>query len=138
MTFSQQVKGEILKSVRNIKGCCATSILTAVLKASGSLSLGFRGYCFAIESENPEFLSFVEQIAKNELGVSSHISSSNVNASTINIDENLDMDMAENAALTTEAIRSATIVLSCVPIMCVYPFLQKYFVQGLRVGSVKG
>ena len=58
--------------------------------------------------------------------------------STINIDENLDMDMAENAALTTEAIRSATIVLSCVPIMCVYPFLQKYFVQGLRVGSVKG
>lgn len=80
MTFSQQVKGEILKSVRNIKGCCATSILTAVLKASGSLSLGFRGYCFAIESENPEFLSFVEQIAKNELGVSSHISSSNVNA----------------------------------------------------------
>ena len=58
--------------------------------------------------------------------------------STINIDETFDMDMAENAALTTEAIRSATIILSCLPIMCVYPFLQKYFVQGLRVGSVKG
>ncbi len=80
MTFSHQVKNEILKSVRNIKGCCATSLLTAVLKASGSLSLGFRGYCFALESENPEFLAFVEQVAKNELKVSSHISSSNVNA----------------------------------------------------------
>ncbi len=38
----------------------------------------------------------------------------------------------------TEAIRAATIVLACVPIMCVYPFLQKYFVKGMRVGSVKG
>lgn len=80
MTFSQQVKTEILKSVRNIKGCCATSILTAILKASGSMSLGFRGYCFAVESENPEFLSFVENIARSELKINSHISSSNVNA----------------------------------------------------------
>lgn len=48
------------------------------------------------------------------------------------------MDAAENAALNTESIRSATIMLACVPIMCVYPFLQKYFVTGMRVGSVKG
>lgn len=44
----------------------------------------------------------------------------------------------EDAALNTESIRAATIMLTCVPIMCVYPFLQKYFVQGMRVGSVKG
>ena len=50
----------------------------------------------------------------------------------------LSMDTMENNALNTDAIRSATIMLSCVPIMCVYPFLQKYFVKGLRVGSVKG
>ncbi len=50
----------------------------------------------------------------------------------------LTMDSMENNSLNTDAIRSATIMLSCVPIMCVYPFLQKYFVKGLRVGSVKG
>ena len=44
----------------------------------------------------------------------------------------------EAASLNTEAIRAATIMLACVPIMCVYPFLQKYFVKGMRVGSVKG
>ena len=48
------------------------------------------------------------------------------------------MEALEDAALNTESIRSATIMLTCVPIMCVYPFLQKYFVKGLRVGSVKG
>ena len=48
------------------------------------------------------------------------------------------MEALEDAALNTESIRAATIMLTCVPIMCVYPFLQKYFVKGLRVGSVKG
>ena len=57
---------------------------------------------------------------------------------SLNIDAALDADTQEQMALTSESIRSATIMLSCVPIMCVYPFLQKYFVAGLRVGSVKG
>lgn len=56
----------------------------------------------------------------------------------INVDESLSMDAQENAALNSEAIRAATIMLACIPIMCVYPFLQKYFVKGMRVGSVKG
>lgn len=56
----------------------------------------------------------------------------------MNATENMDMSDLENAALNTEAIRASTIMLACLPIMCVYPFLQKYFVKGLRVGSVKG
>jgi len=37
----------------------------------------------------------------------------------------------------TEAIRMATIVIATVPILCVYPFIQKYFVAGVTLGSVK-
>lgn len=37
-----------------------------------------------------------------------------------------------------EALKYATAIVSIVPIMAVYPFLQKYFVQGVMVGSVKG
>lgn len=40
--------------------------------------------------------------------------------------------------LPTYAYRMATIVVSTGPIILLYPFLQKYFVQGLTVGSVKG
>lgn len=47
---------------------------------------------------------------------------------------------ADADSLGTVAInvQYVTIVLTTLPIMCVYPFLQKYFVQGLTVGSVKG
>lgn len=40
--------------------------------------------------------------------------------------------------LQPENIKSATIIFSVVPILLVYPFLQKYFVKGVIIGSVKG
>lgn len=39
--------------------------------------------------------------------------------------------------VTADSIKLATIVVSTVPILCVYPFVQKYFVQGILIGSVK-
>lgn len=37
-----------------------------------------------------------------------------------------------------ESIRYATIMVATVPILCVYPFVQKYFVKGMMIGAVKG
>ena len=40
-------------------------------------------------------------------------------------------------AVLSETIKAAAIVFSTVPIIIVYPFLQKYFVQGVMIGAVK-
>lgn len=37
-----------------------------------------------------------------------------------------------------ETIKYAVIVVSTLPILCAYPFLQKYFVKGIMIGAVKG
>ena len=39
---------------------------------------------------------------------------------------------------TSHTLKCASIVVSTLPILCVYPFIQKYFVKGVMVGSVKG
>lgn len=40
--------------------------------------------------------------------------------------------------ITPEGIRAAAVVFAIVPILCVYPFLQKHFIKGVLLGSVKG
>jgi putative aldouronate transport system permease protein len=35
-------------------------------------------------------------------------------------------------------MRSATIIISVVPVLMVYPFLQKYFEKGIMIGAIKG
>lgn len=37
-----------------------------------------------------------------------------------------------------ESLKYATIIISVIPIMAVYPFVQKYFMKGVMVGSIKG
>ena len=48
----------------------------------------------------------------------------------------------EQAALTTmagpEAIQSAVTIVAMIPVMMIYPFIQKYFTSGIMIGSVKG
>lgn len=38
----------------------------------------------------------------------------------------------------SETLQYAVIVIATLPILCVYPFLQKYFVKGVMIGAVKG
>lgn len=39
--------------------------------------------------------------------------------------------------LFADTIKYSTIILTTVPVLCIYPFLQKYFVKGIMVGAVK-
>jgi putative aldouronate transport system permease protein len=45
---------------------------------------------------------------------------------------------AQSTQVTTISVRSAASVVTMVPIIIVYPFLQRYFVTGLTIGGVKG
>ena len=41
-------------------------------------------------------------------------------------------------SITAATIKAASVVVATVPILCVYPFVQKYFVKGVMIGGVKG
>ncbi|WZL78505.1 carbohydrate ABC transporter permease [Eubacteriales bacterium mix99] len=44
----------------------------------------------------------------------------------------------EDREMIAETIKYAVIVVSTAPILCLYPFLQKYFVKGVMIGALKG
>jgi putative aldouronate transport system permease protein len=45
--------------------------------------------------------------------------------------------MAQELRQLSDMMKYASIVVSTLPIMCLYPFLQKYFNQGVMIGAVK-
>ena len=47
-------------------------------------------------------------------------------------------DVSETIYVAEESVKAVSIVIATVPILVVYPFLQKYFVKGVMVGSIKG
>ena len=50
----------------------------------------------------------------------------------------LDFDLLAKNQYLSEMLKYGTIVLSSLPLMILYPFIQKYFAKGVMIGSVKG
>ncbi|WJH35936.1 carbohydrate ABC transporter permease [Paenibacillus sp. CC-CFT747] len=46
--------------------------------------------------------------------------------------------LVDQSAITPQAMKNATIFVSMVPVLLVYPFAQKYFAKGIMLGSEKG
>lgn len=66
----------------------------------------------------------------NEADVMSNISSLN--------DQNIYVSTTElEKTVTPESLRMTFVMIITLPIVCVYPFLQKYFVKGVMIGSIK-
>lgn len=59
--------------------------------------------------------------------------STNIDPSTVS-----DPELAAQLANMAAVIKYSLIVVSLVPVMLIYPFVQKYFVKGVMIGSVKG
>lgn len=51
--------------------------------------------------------------------------------------DNMNLNSSD-VSRVAETLKYATIVVATVPILCVYPFIQKYFVKGVMIGAVKG
>jgi putative aldouronate transport system permease protein len=59
----------------------------------------------------------------------------------ISVSQSLDVQQAENlqdGGLTPEALKAASVMFGTIPILLIYPWLQRYFVSGVMIGAVKG
>lgn len=58
----------------------------------------------------------------------------------LNQSDNMGLDGAgmTERVMMAESIKYSVIIVSSIPVLLLYPFVQKYFVQGVMIGSIKG
>lgn len=59
-------------------------------------------------------------------------------ADATNIDSSMDAQAIAEATKAQQSVRYAVIMVAAIPVFLMYPFVQKYFVKGVMIGSVKG
>lgn len=59
-------------------------------------------------------------------------------ANQINLNDMVDVEAMAAKQGLADILKFALIVVSTVPILCVYPFIQRFFIKGVMIGAVKG
>lgn len=87
-------------------------------------------YTALIYLNNREY--FPLQTFLRDLLMSSQLSISGTNAA------GMDAATLEAKRQIAQTLKYSVIIVATVPVLCIYPFIQKYFVKGVMIGSVKG
>ena len=128
-TFFRQIP-ESLVEAAELDGCRDFGILFRIVLPLSLASLMTIGMFYAVAHWNSYF-SAVLYLSKRELFPLQIILRQVV----------LLNEIVENSTSTenvmAEGIKYATIVVAMLPMLCIYPFVQRYFVKGVMIGSVK-
>ncbi|MEK0314834.1 carbohydrate ABC transporter permease [Cohnella sp. 56] len=128
-TFFENLPTELSEAAR-IDGAGEVRILTRIVLPLSMPVLATVGLFYAVGHWN-EFFQAVMYINDNNLKPLQVILRS-ILASA------LTPPMDAEDVLPSQSLQMSAVVLSALPILVVYPFLQKYFTQGMLLGSIKG
>jgi len=130
--FFMQIPDE-LEEAALIDGASPVIVLFKIILPLSLPSLTTIGMFYAVWHWNSWFDGMI-YISSSKLFPVQVVLKNIISASMV---ENLDL-LAGSVPPPLEAVKSAAIMVSTLPILAVYPFVQKYFVKGIMVGSVKG
>jgi len=132
ITFFQRIPEDILDQAK-IDGCGEYRTLWRIVLPLSLASLATIGLFYAVAHWNAYFaaLIFIRNPKIFPLQVK-------LRKLIIENDAQAMMIGADLSFQSVEGIKLASIIFTTIPILMVYPFLQKYFVKGAFLGSLKG
>ena len=135
--FQTQIPQELLESAQ-LDGCNNIRYLfSIVLPLSGAI-LAVIGLFYAVGYWNSYFSALIYLSTRSKYPLSIVLreilvlNTNNTNREIIDVDEMMGLEARQNI------MKYAVIMVASVPVMVIYPFVQKYFVKGVMIGAVKG
>ena len=135
-TFIQSTISEELLEASKIDGCSDTQFFFRILLPLSKAILAVLGIYYAVGHWNSYFNAFLYLNDRELYPLQIFLRQ-------ILIQNNMDTDLMDEDMLAQiqnlqEVLKYSIIVISTAPLMFFYPFVQKYFVKGVMIGSVKG
>lgn len=134
ISFFRSIPTEIEEAAK-IDGCNDLKIFFQIVLPLSTPLLATFTLMFAVANWN-EWFSYVLYINDGTKWSVQVILRNILNASNSAVGDS--MMMGDNYTPPQDVVRYCVIIIATVPILVIYPFLQKYFTKGLMLGSVKG
>jgi putative aldouronate transport system permease protein len=132
LKFFRNIPEEMIESAR-IDGYNDFRILIRIILPVSKPVLAALGLFFAVHQWNIFFPALLYISDPKKWPIMAIL-----NSMLQQLQESTSYDLETRSQVTPESLKNAIIILSITPILIVYPFLQKYFVKGIMIGSIKG
>lgn len=135
-TAMQSLPDELLEAAY-IDGCSDARYFVRIVLLLSGATIAVLALYYAVGHWNSYFSAFMYlsdrskyplQIVLREILIMGQIAESDIT----------DLDSAERIQGLSQLLKYALIVISSAPMILIYPFVQKYFVKGVMIGSLKG
>lgn len=132
--FFEEVPLELEESAK-LDGCSEVGVLFKIILPLSLPSLATFGLYYAVGRWNSWYdgMIYIDTVSKQPIQTVLRSIIENAGAvqgEAVGVDANMDK-------VYSEGVKMASVFVTILPIMCVYPFLQRYFVSGLTAGAVK-
>ena len=125
-----------LDDAAKVDGCGEIATLYKIILPLSAPIMATLGLFYGVTHWNEYFKGIMyitdQKLVPMQVVLRSMIQSANVSQ------ELMTTSTMEIAQLPPETVKMATVVVAILPILIIYPFLQKYFIKGMLIGAVKG
>lgn len=133
-SFFMELPQELMESAR-IDGASELGVFLRVVLPLSKPIVSVVGLFYAVSYWNAFFSAMLYLSSNDKWPLQLVLRSFVVNNEAINVDQ---MAMATGRIPPSQSLQMAILVISLIPIVIIYPFLQRHFAKGLLVGAVKG
>jgi len=139
-TFMESNIPDTLLEAAQIDGCNMTKFFIQIVLPLSPAIIAIMALFYAVGQWNSWFNAMLylrdnqmplQNVLRNILSTSSLNAEMGTESAVGSSDSDAQM-------ILVESMRYAVIIVSSLPVMCLYPFVQKYFVKGIMVGAIKG
>lgn len=133
-TYFENLPAEIEEAAK-VDGCGDLATLFRIVLPLSMPIMATLGLFYGVNHWNAYFGGIMYMTDKSMMPIQVVLRNMIVSPS---VSSELGVNAMEMQQLPPETIKMATVVVAIIPILVIYPFLQKYFVKGMLLGSIKG